>query len=186
MAWKLQENVTLRYLGEKILFELWKCIRGFFAFSVFPTSHYTSSLPMRSSCLKTKENFPACCRMCKAPQKHRSSQVWEESFTALIISFSYFLALRFLHSPSPISLALVLTLLHLGFLLGTCSMSGLPLHFVLAPWIFSYLLLPKFSSFCDSAGHHKSSHVYSWKWIILGKKQLADRLKALSDEPKVI
>lgn len=35
--WKLQEK--LYYLGEKILFELWKCIRGFFAFLVFPTSH---------------------------------------------------------------------------------------------------------------------------------------------------
>ena len=128
----------------------------------------------------------SCRRMCKAPQKHRSSQVWGESFTALINSFSYFLALRFLYSPSPISFASILTLLHLGFLLGTCSMSGLPLHFVLAPWIFSYSLFPKFSSVCDSAGHDKSSHVYSWKWIILGEKQLADRLKALSDELKVI
>lgn len=39
MAWKLQENFILRYLGEKIPFELWKCIRDFFEFSVFPTSH---------------------------------------------------------------------------------------------------------------------------------------------------
>ena len=144
----------------------------FFALLVFPTSHspQPSLTHPPCSCLKTKENFPAaecaaaaakslqyCPTLCdptddKAPQKHRSSQIWGESFAALIISFSYFLALRFLHSPSPISLASILTLLHLGFLLGTCSMSGLPLHFVLAPWIFSYSLFPKFSSVCDSAG----------------------------------
>ena len=109
-------------------------------------------LPAHEENLSADEGEFSCCRTCKAsraeerhllPSPLLSPTSWLSSFCSLLLSY-----FSCLYSDS---------LLHLGFLLCACSLSGLSLHFVLAPWIFSYCLFPTFSSVCDSAGQDKSS-----------------------------
>lgn len=167
----------LYYLGEKILFELWKCIRGFFAFLVFPTSHspppsLTDILPLmrEKSCLKTKwEFFPAADRA-RAPLKTCQEFLGLEENHLLRSSFLYPLpGSGFYVSPLLFS-CLSSDLLHLGFLRGTRSSVWTGFSTLFWLLIFSTSLSPKFSSNLWLSSHKILPSMFIWKWIILGEK----------------
>lgn len=146
---------------------LWKCIRGFFVFSVFPTKHSPPNSPTRPPCpwgeficrwrrillqnvqgSSQKQELPGLRRGICCPHPLPGSPASAVSF-------------------SPISLASILT---------PCSI----LHVLCLDRLYTLFWLPG-SCLTVCSPHSLPSvtqqdkisppHVYSWRWIILGKKQ---------------